>query len=83
MQEAGTSRLSYKINMRKNRLYISSGYSITCHNTSATTTVFRNMIKYTPCRITDTINTIMKPVLVVIKISKAMEASNWLTYTNQ
>jgi hypothetical protein len=64
---------------RKNRLYC---WQICC-NTSATTALLRNVIKYTPCIIIDTINTITKPILVIITISKAMEASNWLTYTIQ
>jgi len=74
--------LSYN-NYRKNRLYIAGGCRIICCITSATTALLRNVIKYTPCTITDTINTITKPILVIITISKAMEASNWLTYTSQ
>ena len=70
-------------NYRKNRLYIAGGCRITCCNTSATNPLLRNVIKYTPCTIIDTINNITKPILVIITISKAMEASNWLTYTSQ
>ena len=66
----------------KNRLYISGGCRIICCNSSATTALLRNVIKYTPCTIIDTINTITKPIVVIITISKAMEASNWLTYTS-
>jgi hypothetical protein len=45
--------------------------------------VFRNVMHCTPCRIIDIINTTTKPICVVITVSKAMEASHWLTHTNR